>query len=126
MATDAGPRPPLLAIALISTAALALEVVLIAWFSLVQWQHFAYLVVSVALLGFGASGSFLALAGQRFAERPRGFATAQAGLFALAAVLAPALAQRLSFNPDELLWDPGHWLRLALLHLFLFVFKLLS
>jgi len=29
--------------------------------SLVQWNHFAYMVISVALLGFGASGSLLAL-----------------------------------------------------------------
>ena len=26
-----------------------------------QWYHFAYMVISVALLGFGAAGSFLAL-----------------------------------------------------------------
>jgi hypothetical protein len=31
-------------------------------FSIIQWHHFAYMVISVALLGFGASGTFLALA----------------------------------------------------------------
>ena len=29
---------------------------------MVHWHHFAYMIISLALLGFGASGTFLALA----------------------------------------------------------------
>jgi SAM-dependent methyltransferase len=105
---------PRIAIALISAAVLAYEVLLMALFSLIQWHHFAYLVVSIALLGFGASGSLLVFAAPRLTGRFRGFAVSQASLFALTSMLSFALAQRLSFNPEELIWDQAHWLRLAL------------
>ena len=110
---------PRFAIALISAAVLAYEVLLMALFSLVQWHHFAYLVVSIALLGFGVSGSLLVFGARRLETHYRGFATGQAILFALAAIICFAIAQRLSFNPEELIWDRGHWLRLALVMLLL-------
>ncbi len=110
---------PRVAIALISAAVLAYEVLLMALFTLTQWHHFAYLVVSIALLGFGASGSLLVYAAPRLTGRFRGFATSQACLFGLGAILAFALAQRLAFNPEELIWDRNHWLRLAFVILLL-------
>ena len=110
---------PRLAIALISAAVLAYEILLMSLFSLIQWHHFAYLVVSVALLGFGASGSFLVLARGRLEHRFRGFAVLQACGFGVGSLLCFALAQRLSFNPEELIWDHHHWLRLALVILLL-------
>jgi hypothetical protein len=54
-----------LGIALLSAATLAFELTLTRLFALAQWYHFAFLAVSVALLGFGASGSALALWPQR-------------------------------------------------------------
>ncbi|RLA13360.1 MAG: SAM-dependent methyltransferase [Gammaproteobacteria bacterium] len=90
-----------------------------ALFSLTQWHHFAYMVVSVALLGFGVSGSFLVLTRAVFETRFRSFAVIQACLFAISSLLCYALAQRLSFNPEELIWDNSHWLRLALVILLL-------
>ena len=110
---------PRIAIALMSAAVLAYEVLLMALFSVIQWHHFAYLVVSIALLGFGVSGSLLVFLAPRLAGRFRIFATSQAVLFALTAMLGFGLAQRVSFNPEELIWDPHHWLRLALVILLL-------
>ena len=46
--------PPLIAIALISGAALAFEILLMRLFSIVLWHHFAYMIISLALLGYGA------------------------------------------------------------------------
>ena len=113
------PPLPRIAVALIAAAVLGYEILLMALFSLVQWHHFAYLVVSIALLGFGASGSFLVFAAPRLDRHFREFAVSQALLFALAALLCFMLAQRLSFNPDELIWDRAHWARLALVILLL-------
>jgi len=110
---------PRIAIALISAAVLAYEVLLMALFSQIQWHHFAYMVVSIALLGFGISGSLLVFIGPRLSNHFRGFAVSQACLFAISSLLSFALAQRLSFNPEELIWDPGHWLRLGLVMLLL-------
>jgi len=46
---------------LLSAATLALEVNLTRVFSVAQFYHFAFMIVSLALLGFGASGTFLTL-----------------------------------------------------------------
>ena len=48
---------------LISAATLALEISLTRVFSVAQWHHFAFMVISIGLFGFGASGSFLAVFG---------------------------------------------------------------
>ncbi len=104
---------------MISAAVLGYEILLMALFSLIQWHHFAYMVVSVALLGFGASGSFLVLTRAMFEKNFRNFAVIQACLFGLSSLLCYALAQRLSFNPEELIWDSNHWLRLGLVILLL-------
>jgi hypothetical protein len=50
-----------LGVFLLSMASLAFEITLTRVFSVAQWYHFAFMTVSIALLGFGASGSFLAL-----------------------------------------------------------------
>src|SRR2546428_13756998 len=52
--------PPLFAIALLSAAALGYEILLMRLFSIILWHHFAYMMISVALLGYGAAGSFVA------------------------------------------------------------------
>ena len=116
MVTSGEPR---ISIALISAAVLGYEILLMALFSIIQWHHFAYMVVSVALLGFGLSGSFLVLTRAVFENKFHRFAVIQACLFGLSSLLCYALAQRLSFNPEELIWDNSHWLRLALVILLL-------
>src|SRR3954468_10859167 len=63
----ATPAPPLpvvrtrLALALASLVAVALELTLMRGLALRFWSHFACMVISVGLLGFGAAGSFLML-----------------------------------------------------------------
>ena len=51
-----------LGLAAVSAAALAYEIVLTRLFSIAHGYHFAFLAVSLALLGFGASGTALAIA----------------------------------------------------------------
>lgn len=46
---------------LLSAAIIAFQLALIQILSFVQWYHFAYMVISVALLGFGAAGTVLAI-----------------------------------------------------------------
>lgn len=48
-----------LAIGVLSAAIIAFELVLMQILSIVQWYHFASMIISVALLGFGASGTLL-------------------------------------------------------------------
>ncbi len=46
---------------LLSVSVIAFQIVLMQLLSYVQWYHFAYMIISVALLGFGAAGSLLAV-----------------------------------------------------------------
>ena len=55
------PRPPLIAIGLLSACVLAYEVLLTRLLSIVLWHHFAYMIISAAMLGYGASGTALTL-----------------------------------------------------------------
>ena len=111
----------LLAVGLVSAGVLAYEVLLARLFSIVQWYHFAYMVISIALLGYGASGTFLALARDRLAARAAAAFGAFAALFGVTAVACFALAERLPFNALELIWDPNQLLYLGALYAILFV-----
>lgn len=112
---------PLLAIACISCAALGLEILLMRLFAVVQWHHYAYLAVSLAMLGYGAAGTALAIAGDRVRGRVPQLFSASALLFGLTAPLAFLLAQQVPFNALEILWDARQWLWLALQSLLLLV-----
>ncbi|MDW7772292.1 MAG: hypothetical protein SCH71_05305 [Desulfobulbaceae bacterium] len=50
-----------LALFLLSAALIAFQLEQMQLLALVQWHHFAYLIISVALLGFGVGGTVLAL-----------------------------------------------------------------
>src|SRR6266403_1963944 len=76
-----------LAVALVSAGALAYEVLLTRLFSIVQWHHYAYMVISIALLGYGASGAFLALVGDGLRRHLGAAFAAGAALFAVCAAV---------------------------------------
>jgi hypothetical protein len=105
--------PKLLAVGLLSAAVLAFEVLLMRIYAIVGWHHFAFMMISIALLGFGAGGTAVALAGDRLARLPAAF-PACAALFGLTSVAAVALAIRLPFNPLALVWDRTQLLWLGL------------
>ena len=63
MCADAAPSAPLVAISLLSASTLAYEVLLMRLFSIIQWHHFAYMLISVALLGYGLGGALVACEG---------------------------------------------------------------
>lgn len=53
--------PTLIALFLVSSGLLLLEISLTKIFSIVLWYHFGFLVISIALLGFATSGVWLAM-----------------------------------------------------------------
>ncbi len=103
--SNAKVTPPFWAIALLSATALAYEVLLTRLFSIIQWHHFSYMIISLALLGYGASGSFLTLLGERVQGRFSGFFVGNALLFAVTAVAGFLFAQRVPFNALEIGWE---------------------
>ena len=106
-----------LAIAAVSAGILGYEVLLMRLFAIVQWHHFAYMVISVALLGFGASGSMLALAQDRLKPRFVPVFAVAAALFGITAVAGFGLAQRLPFNALALVWEPRQLLYLLVMYM---------
>ena len=51
----------ILAVSILSAAIVSYEIQLMHFFTIVQWHHFAYMVISIALLGFGASGTVISI-----------------------------------------------------------------
>lgn len=88
---------------LVSMAMLLLQIALTRIFSFTLWYHFAYVTISVALLGYGASGSMLAvmpgLAGATPARRLPLYAFA----CALATVVGLAVFAAVPFHPFEMM-----------------------
>jgi SAM-dependent methyltransferase len=111
--------PLLLAIAVISASALAYEILLMRLFSIIQWHHFATMIISLALLGYGVSGVFLALYRDRLSHSfPRAIMT-NLLLFSFSAPACFLLVQLIPFNPAEILWAPVQFLYLCSIYLIL-------
>jgi hypothetical protein len=117
MNSNPGAFLPRYSIALASATALAYEILLVRLFSISQWHHFAYMVISLALLGYGVSGAVLALAQHRLLRRFEVAFFVNLLLFGLAMAGSYAAANRLAFNPEQILWDAGQWGRLAAVYL---------
>ena len=106
---------------LVSAATLLLEISLTRIFSVTQGYHFAFLAISLALLGFGASGTALALAPAFAARNVRPVATGAAALFAVTSVGGMYVTNALPFDAYTLLWEPTQFGYLTLYYLALAV-----
>lgn len=112
-------RPPVIAIALVSAAALAYEILLMRLFAIALWHHFAYMIISLALLGYAASGALVSVAQAGVRRHFAALFAAAAAAFGVAAIGCFALAQRVPFNPLEILWDAQQPLYLSVVYLLL-------
>lgn len=109
-----------IALLLISAATLALQVVLTRFFALAQGSHLAFMAVSLALLGSGASGTYLSLRRVDPAGLRR-LVGQGAILFSLAVPAAYLAINYLPFDAYRLAWEPVQWLWLTLYYLALTV-----
>lgn len=97
-----------LAIALLSTATLLLELALLRVFAIQQFYHFAFMAISLALLGAGASGSLLSVRGRPFRLAPLAL------LFAATTASAYLIINYVPFDSYSIAWDWRQVLYLAL------------
>src|SRR5439155_19686592 len=101
-------------VALVSLSVLMLELALTRLFSATMYYHFAFLAISLALFGSGASGVFLYLVREGLdRKRTARRMTASALQFSVTTVLA--LGVILS-NPLSLEPGAGNYLRLAVIY----------
>jgi hypothetical protein len=107
-----------LALGLLSAAVTAHQLVVMQVLGYVHWHHFAYMVVAVALLGFGAAGTVLTL--WRAALLPRASALLPWLVWGMGAamVLGLSLSQQaaVAFDLHLLFVEPRQWLALGLLY----------
>lgn len=98
-------RPPYFSVTLLSAAALAYEILLMRLFSIIQWHHFAYMFIGLALLGYGISGTVVAIHQQRLLKRFNSLYISCVALFGVSTVVCFSLAQLIPFNAEAILWD---------------------
>ena len=96
------------AIALISAATLLLELALLRLFAVQQFYHFAFMAISLALLGAGASGSWLSV--RRRPPRPAPMCLA----FAFSTAAVYLIVNYVPFDSYSIAWDRRQLLFLAL------------
>ena len=107
---------------LISLAVIGLELASMRALSLRFWHHFAYMVISVALLGFGASGTAITLMRRRILAHHRGWLCGLSLGFALSVPAAYWATQRVPLNVQFLAWNlSGEVLNVAAIELLMFV-----
>jgi hypothetical protein len=87
--------------------------------AIVHWHHFAAMVISLALLGYGASGTFLFLGREWVLRQAPGLFVGNVLLFSVAAPACFLMAQAVPLNPSELAWDWRLSGRLGLIYLLL-------
>jgi len=95
----------LVALFCLSTATLMFEINLTRLYSVAQFYHFAFMIISLAMLGFGASGAWLALfprLGRRYPCRTLAWLACAYGLTSLGAYLA---LNWLPFDSFSIAWD---------------------
>jgi hypothetical protein len=119
------PSSVTLGVAALSAASLLFETSLTRLLAVAQFYHFAFLIVSLALIGYGASGTFLSLA-RHDEARPHWLADveqllvrtglgfiASCGLAYAAVNLLPFDSYRIAFEPRQLLYFVLYYLALA-------------
>jgi len=106
---------------LVSAGAIAYELLLMRALSIVQWHHFAYMIISLALLGYGVSGTLIAIFRSRLEAHFESAFAVSALLFSITMVLCFALGQRVPFNALEVVWNSRQFVYLSVLYLVFFV-----
>jgi len=105
----------------VSAGTLAFEVILTRMFSVTFWHHFASLLIALALTGFGAAGSVLAVASPRLTRYHTSFLAITALSASLAMIFSYPMVLQVGLEPLALAWDKTSWLDLGLVCLILVV-----
>lgn len=99
----------------VTCSLLMFEVSLTRLFSIYLWYHFAFMVISIAMLGTGSAGTVLAvsrrLSGRLCTETGISLCAALAGMSLLVSYI---ISNHIPFDPVKFSWEPEQFLYLAL------------
>jgi len=96
---------------LISLATLVFESTLLRIFAISEWYHFAFISVSIALLGFGASGTYLSISKRTI---PGGVASL---LFSIGILISYIVINLIPFDSYRIAWEKIQILYLLIYYL---------
>ncbi|MHC4158596.1 MAG: spermine/spermidine synthase domain-containing protein, partial [Planctomycetota bacterium] len=105
----------------ISVAALGLELVLVRALSIGHWHHLSFLVISTALLGFGAGGTLVAIGSKWLRRHYSKGLWCFAFLLALAVPVVFLMCQKVPLDELQLIWDYRQTLYLFAYYLLFFI-----
>lgn len=109
--TMRAPPSRLLLVALVSLVTICFQLLLTKLLAFVFWNHVVYLVIAVALLGYGASSTYIAVRRERiYALEPAHFIARNLLLCGASVILGLVALRFFNLNPSELLLrlDPLH------------------
>jgi len=110
-----------LALFLISLCLLSYEILLMRAFSITSWSHFAYMAISIALLGFGASGTFITIFQKKLKKNFPLFFSIFSFLLSVFLFVSLAAIQRIPFEPLQIVWYGRQYWYLLAQYLILFI-----
>jgi hypothetical protein len=99
-------------VGLTSLATLMLQVCLTRIFSVALWHHFAFMVVSIAFLGYGASGTLLMIAPKIQGRSMMSTLARLALALSVSTLVGYWCSNRIPFDPARIMWDQYQWLYL--------------
>ena len=94
-----------ISIGIISAAVIFLQIVFMRSLSITRYHHFSYLIMSSALLGFGASGTFLSFFSDRMKKRFEMSSSLFILLFLVSTPLCYAVAERIPLDINYILYS---------------------
>jgi Spermine/spermidine synthase domain len=100
-----GEFKPLVSIFILSSCVLAYEILLMRLFSIIQWHHYAYMIISLSLLGYGISGTIISLFQSSFIKYYRYLYPMTLFLFTISGFVCFMIAQKIPFNAQQIIWD---------------------
>ena len=115
-------RPIFFGIFLLAASVLLFEIALTRVFAIIMWHHFTYMVVSMALLGFGAAGSILTAKKAALAADDPAPALAKLTLaYGAAVMFATCSVTLVRIDSLEIWKDPSNLVALLLIYLIISV-----
>lgn len=89
---------------LLAMAMLILEVAFTRIFSFITYHHLTYFVISIAMMGFGAAGTYLTVRKrEREPDESEAFLARNAALFGFLILVAIVIIPRIRFYPEDIL-----------------------
>lgn len=106
-----------IALLLVSLSVLMLEFTLIRVLSVSLWYHFAFMIISIALLGLGISGVTIIISNRINKAEINSFLTITSLLYAVSIIASFVIINKIPFDPFSLFVDSSQFLYLPVYYI---------